>query len=170
MTIDAIEIRPADEGDLSAFATDPDFGLLPERLDRRAAEKGELLVAREGGVPVGHVYIWDERADEPELRKHLGDTPLIMNLWVQEDRRRRGVGSKLMTKAEDWARERGHLLVALGVLPDNDAAIKLYLGRGYREWEHGEVKTHHDHYIDGDHFETSEICVIFVKKLMPDSS
>jgi ribosomal protein S18 acetylase RimI-like enzyme len=180
-----VEIRPANENDLFAFAGDPDtFGLLSDRLRRRAEKgplrvenaegqpgdllvsKGELLVAFADGEVVGHVYIWDEPADEQVLRELCPHTPLIMNLWVRVDRRRHGVGSLLMDEAEEWLRRRGHHSVALGVDTDNKVAMKLYLGRDYDPWPHADIKTHRDHFrADGSSFVTWEACAIFLKDL-----
>jgi ribosomal protein S18 acetylase RimI-like enzyme len=182
-----VEIRPANENDLFAFAGDPDTsGLLSDRLRRRAEKrplrlrnaigrrsvalvsKGELLVAFADGEVVGHVYIWDQPADERVLRRRCRNTPLIMNLWVRPDCRRDGIGSLLMDDAENWLRRRGHRSVALGVDPDNTVAIKLYRGRGYTGMRHAHIRTHRDHFRkDGSSFRTWETCAILRKELRP---
>ena len=46
--------------------------------------------------------------------------------------RGRGAGTALLTRAEETARAQGKRTMALGVLGDNDGAIRLYECFGYR--------------------------------------
>jgi len=43
----------------------------------------------------------------------------------------RGIGSQLLQKAEEWARERGDAWISLSVFPQNSRAVSLYERRGF---------------------------------------
>ncbi|MDQ7903855.1 GNAT family N-acetyltransferase [Phytohabitans sp. ZYX-F-186] len=142
------------------------LGLLSDRLARRDAGKGELLVAWHEGEPAGHVYLWLEPAEEPELRERLPGVPLIMNLWVRDDLRNRGIGTALTARAERWLRARGHLRVALGVAPDNRHATRLYLRLDYEPWPYADLKTFREEYgPNGRVTRYPELCAVLVKDL-----
>ncbi|GIF18291.1 hypothetical protein Ate02nite_10210 [Paractinoplanes tereljensis] len=114
---------------------------------------------------IGHIYLWEEPADEKALRANLRGVPLIMNLWVDPEYRRQGIGTILMEASERRLRLRGHRRVALGVDTENKEAVRLYQDLAYIRWEHGEIETHRDHFLPTGHFVTTETCAIFVKCL-----
>ncbi len=58
--------------------------------------------------------------------------PYIFLLYVHPDYRLQGIGTALMQKAEDWARERGDRQVGLQVFVQNQAALRLYEKLGYQ--------------------------------------
>lgn len=166
-TID-LEVRRASARDIYALATDTETkGLLTERLRRTATgRRGELLIACRQERPIGHIYLWEEPADEPEIRERLPSAPLIMNLWVQPDLRRRGIGTHLMHIAENRLWNRGHRTVALGVDTENKDAVRLYQNLDYSRWAHPDIETHRDHFLpDGQHLVTRETCTVYVKRL-----
>jgi GNAT superfamily N-acetyltransferase len=109
------------------------------RLRMQRRRHGILLVAWQGSVPVGTVYLWLAPAEEKELRRELPDVPILNRLSVTETQRRRGIGTRLIEEAERVLRERGHKRVALGVGPGNRLARRLYERLGYRDWGHGEI-------------------------------
>jgi GNAT superfamily N-acetyltransferase len=165
---DDVVVGPADAAELAALAGADvsHLGLLEERWERVTAGNGALLVAEVGGAAVGHVYLWWEDADERELREHLPGVPLIMNLWVRRDQRKRGVGTALIRSAEWMLRRRGHRRVALGVDVGNTVALKFYLGRGYYGWPHEDIKTHRDEFgEEGKGEPTWEVCAVLMKEL-----
>jgi GNAT superfamily N-acetyltransferase len=164
---DDVHTRPASASDLRALAGGMSrLRLLRDRLKRRDAGGGELLVAVRGRIPVGHIYVWTDPAEEPELREHLSGVPLIMNLWVHEDHRRRGVGRRLVDAAEAWLYERGYLQVALGVEPGNTDATRLYLALDYDPWPHPDVKTEREEFLaNGDRVRIPETCAVLVKNI-----
>jgi GNAT superfamily N-acetyltransferase len=135
-------------------------------MQRQQRGVGQLLLAEIGGRPVGHIYIWREPADEEQLRACLPDVPLLMNLWVHKDFRRRGIGTRLVEAAEHRLLEAGHGQVALGVEPDNNPAVGLYIKALYDPWPHEDLKTHYDAFnADGTHEVRWEICAVLVKDL-----
>lgn len=59
----------------------------------------------------------------------------IITIDILEGYRRRGVGSELMSVAENWARKAKLELMYLETAEDNLSAQKFYEGRGYRKVE-----------------------------------
>jgi ribosomal protein S18 acetylase RimI-like enzyme len=55
----------------------------------------------------------------------------LFQLWVAPEARGRGAASALVDEAINWARSIGAHLVQLGVVVDNQAAIQLYLRKGF---------------------------------------
>ncbi|WP_327006936.1 GNAT family N-acetyltransferase [Dactylosporangium sp. NBC_01737] len=142
-----MKIDLATEADLPALVADmPQQELLAERLLRQSRGDGQLLVARVNRRPIGMVYLWREPADEPEIREHLPEVPLIMHFEVLKEYRGNGIGTRLLQDAEQRLRDAGHSRVALGVNPKNQDAIRLYVRHGYRQWPHGDVTTDSDEY------------------------
>lgn len=142
-----MRIDLATEADLPALvAAMPQRELIAERLSRQVRGDGQLLVVRDNGRPIGMVYLWWEPADEPEIREHLPEVPLLMHFEVLKEYRGHGIGTRLLSAAERRLRDAGHDRVALGVHPDNHDAIRLYLRTGYRQWPHGLVTTDGDKY------------------------
>ena len=69
------------------------------------------------------------------LLLHEGAKPGVFTvdaLAARSSFRGRGVGTTLLERAEELARSQGKATMALGVLGDNDGAIRLYERRGYR--------------------------------------
>ncbi|MEV5894539.1 GNAT family N-acetyltransferase [Nonomuraea fuscirosea] len=140
-----------------------------ERLDRQLHGSGILLVAWKHGEPLGDVYLWLERAEEPELTTHLPDAALLTHLEVLPAHRNEGIGSELMGVAEERLFSMGYKRVALGVGLDNRDAQRLYERRGYDEWPHGYVTTTRVEYQpDGRRELSAEMCRIMVKQLGSD--
>jgi ribosomal protein S18 acetylase RimI-like enzyme len=87
-----------------------------------------LLVARDGGAPVGFVRFDVERGPLAQDRSR----GVVRDLYVVPDRRDEGVGTRLLDAAEEALRDRGVSVVAVEALARNDAAIRFYEARGYR--------------------------------------
>ncbi|HEX4637494.1 MAG TPA: GNAT family N-acetyltransferase [Rhizomicrobium sp.] len=151
MTISASKIREArlsaDEPAILSFITglqdheaafepdrrrDPNFAIEHWRdLQHRCAEKhGIMLIAEDGGAPVGWAFVHDDKAElfvvEPE-RSH----GFLAELFLTPQARGKGLGRALIEGCEAWARERGHRLLTVGVLAKNPTAIRAYEGAGY---------------------------------------
>ncbi|MGB3656288.1 MAG: GNAT family N-acetyltransferase [Rivularia sp. (in: cyanobacteria)] len=56
----------------------------------------------------------------------------IFLLYVTPKHRRKGIGTALMQYAENWAKERGDIQIALQVFQTNTPAINLYNQLGYQ--------------------------------------
>lgn len=160
-------VREATRADLPALVRSlgrRDF--FAELLDRQEAGKGRLLVAWLSGVPVGHVYLRLERADELELQERLPKTPLLQHLEVRPGHRNRRIGSALIKAAEQHLEKLDHQRVALAVALDNHGAARLYRRHGYREWSHPPITTSYQEvHQDGSTGHREELCQILVKNL-----
>ncbi|GIU98653.1 MAG: hypothetical protein KatS3mg014_0269 [Actinomycetota bacterium] len=138
-----VEVRPARPADAEGFlgvyreAVAEERYLRSERVLRTVREARRLLrhpvtderacfVAVEGGRVVGWIQV--VREPHPVVR-HLA----TFGMAVARDRRRRGVGSALLSEALRWARDRGVSKVELSVYPDNRAALALYRRFGFVE-------------------------------------
>jgi len=95
-----------------------------------------LPLARLGG-PQTYFVAWDD--SEPVAhgcvawtRTTLG-VPEVQDVFVREDRRRRGIGEELMRGIERVVGERGHERVSISYGIENTAARKLYEKLGYRD-------------------------------------
>ena len=104
---------------------------LGERLRRWWERQGGLRaawLAMEGLRPVGMVTL-----AVFERMPHQGAPDArwayLANLWVEPDRRRRGVGSTLVTAAVDWARAQGMERI---VLNPSEMSRPLYEALGFR--------------------------------------
>src|SRR5438067_7797410 len=117
-----VVIRHATTADVSALTElRPPRGLHSDRID--AATK-DYIVAEVDGKPAGFGVIYFhgdpmwERADQ---------VPLVMDLWVAPNLRRRGIGSRMIQALEESARERGFPCVYIQVQVDkNPKAVELY--------------------------------------------
>jgi [ribosomal protein S18]-alanine N-acetyltransferase len=88
--------------------------------DLLATGEGTLLLAEDGGEPVGLAVMVGR--DAPEL-----------GMLVAPDRRERGIGSALVEQCLAWARATGSSRVVLHVFPHNLAARALYRKHGFGE-------------------------------------
>ena len=74
---------------------------------------------------------------EVDLRSHAdGCNPrrpvgYLEGWYVAEDQRRRGIGGKLLAKAEEWARSHKCVEMASDALIDNEVSQRAHEARGY---------------------------------------
>jgi len=170
-----VTIRVVTEDDLDALNAAFQAGeYFARRFVDAQADRCVLLAAWEGQAPVAHGYLWE--AAEPEssqhlsalepVRTHLGGVPLLQNLQVAADHRRRGIGRLMVAAIERAATDRGHRRIALGVDPDNLPARRLYLDLDYHDWPHGLVEVSYDGLADDGTPQTfTESSVMMVKDL-----
>jgi GNAT superfamily N-acetyltransferase len=111
---------------------DPDFAVDHWRdVQHRCAEAhGVFVIAEQEGRPVGWAFAHDTPGHlfvvEPE-RRHGS----IAELFVVPEARGAGHGRALIQGCEEWAKQRGHKLLTLGVLAGNRCALRSYEGAGY---------------------------------------
>jgi len=86
-------------------------------------EKCRFFIAEENGEIVGfgrvHFYGWNRSA-------------YVINLLVDADYRRRGIGSLLLKTMEDFARENGARVILFDTAIDNIPALNLYFKNGFK--------------------------------------
>ena len=93
----------------------------------RSAVAGELLVARREGEIVGFLTFTVESGTyEQDATRGL-----VQNIYVVADARAEGIGSELLTEAEERMAAAGVDSIALEVMADNDAARRFYRRHGY---------------------------------------
>jgi len=112
-------VRPLARGELPVVRAALPRGptIHEDRFGAQERNEGIYLFAWIGDEPAGHVFLsWSGRAGYPEAR----------DVGVAEGRRRQGLGSLLMTAAEDAARERGGDSLGLAVALDNTDARSFY--------------------------------------------
>lgn len=82
-----------------------------------------------------HVFFIEEDGSEAGmliLKPHGGSVVWIESLYVKEELRNRGIASRAIALAEKYATDRMHApAVCMDVIPQNEAAIKLYHSLGY---------------------------------------
>ena len=101
----------------------PDISYSQDELAGFIAHRGSRTwIAEETGAIVGFLIA----GRQPHQVGH------IITIDVVQPSRRRGVGSKLMDAAEEWAREEEMRFIYLETAVDNLPAQRFYAARGYR--------------------------------------
>ena len=164
INIDVRIARPENLPVLVSFFGQREY--LVDRLARQEAGLGLLLTAWVEERPVGGVYLRMEPAEEPEIRQHLPGVPLLNHLEVLEEWRGRGIGTRLVTEAEQLLSEAGKDRVALAVEVSNSDAERLYVRLGYVHWKHPPATCFTEIMAEeGRHTSYPETCFVLSKYL-----
>jgi RimJ/RimL family protein N-acetyltransferase len=136
------QAEAADAGALVALArevaAEPEGWLLATPDWRSPGEERRYLRAARGHPdaavfvaegPDGIVARLSLSRDAHPASRHVAD----VGLMVAAGHRRRGVGTALLERAIEWAREHGVRKLELHVFPHNEPAIALYERFGFRE-------------------------------------
>jgi GNAT superfamily N-acetyltransferase len=177
-TLSRVAVRPATENDLEALGVFPDRrAYFRHRLKCQGSGAGLLLIALHGGTPVGDVFLEFE-PDATEYERPAPDlvgVPLLQRLEVLPEHRNRGIGTKLLRRCERELRSRGHARMVLGVSPDNQMAIRLYLRLGYTWYPEPDLPTLTNAVIytwNADETRTAsgtEPCILMIKALTSEN-
>jgi GNAT superfamily N-acetyltransferase len=114
-------------------AVDQSVDVTRERLTGAQGFVAELegrlvgTVAVRGPKPPGEAYI----ADPPPPLYTTPGTAILAQLAVHPDCRGEGLGERLMTAAEAWARDQGFVQLALDTAEPAEALRRRYERRGY---------------------------------------
>jgi len=143
VTWSVVRLTPADwrahrDLRLEALRTDPEaFGstyaenaAFDEAQWRARLEAVTYWQAREGGMPVGMVGLWEIVTDDVLFEDAV---PLLIGMFVRPAARGRGVGEALVRTVMAEARARGHLRLLLDVRVANASARSLYARCGFVE-------------------------------------
>lgn len=109
---------------------DPAYGEDQFAYMMKEAEKGITFVAEMEGRLVGWVVVIEQ--DNPPYvieEERLGAQ--ICELYVAPEVRGQGAGQALIAACEDWARAKGHKVIKIGHLAENDRAAAVYGKAGY---------------------------------------
>ena len=95
------------------------------------SERDDLLLAREDGRVLGMALVQDK--DTPPYPAFIQRRyTYLMDLVVDPEYRRQGVGRALLGAVKDWAESRDAEFIELGVLAQNEDAIRLYESLGFK--------------------------------------
>jgi ribosomal protein S18 acetylase RimI-like enzyme len=101
-------------------------GFLASQLERKDAI---VLVADEGGAVLGYAYAGLEGNDWMSLR---GPAGVIHDLLVDPQRRREGIGRRLLDEMLNALAARGAPRVVLSTATKNETAQRLFAAAGFR--------------------------------------
>jgi ribosomal protein S18 acetylase RimI-like enzyme len=119
------------------------------------------LVAWDGDEPVGHAHIcW--------APTKLG-APEIQDVFVPEELRGRGIGTKLSRAAEQLAHERGYDRISISASMTNEGALRLYRRLGYRDAGLKPQRVAGTILIRGKPVEVDDTLIYLVKEIAVDS-
>ena len=107
-----------------------------ELRDLIKQKKAVVLAVEAGGRYVGRVTLRHDWGDETSIiEKDFPGLPQINALEIDEDYRRQGLATMLVTAAENEARRQGFSMIGLGVEISNEPTKRLYekLGYSYRQ-------------------------------------
>ncbi|MGH2627635.1 MAG: GNAT family N-acetyltransferase [Anaerolineales bacterium] len=130
----AVLIRPATEADLPALEWGGEYRHF-RRVYRAAMtdalqDRRLVLAAEVGGEVVGQLFVQLENVQlDPGGRRPTG---YLYALRVRPPFRNQGIGTALVTYAEDDLRQRRFVRAAIAVAKDNSGALRLYRRLGYR--------------------------------------
>ena len=103
-----------------------------ELRDLVKQKKAVVLAVEAGGRYVGRVTLRHDWGDETSIiEKDFPGLPQINALEINENYRRQGLATMLVTAAEDEARRQGFSMIGLGVEISNEPAKRLYEKLGY---------------------------------------
>ncbi len=89
-----------------------------------------LFVAHEGDTALGFTQLYPSFSSVSLARVFV-----LNDLFVREQARRKGVASKLMSAAADYAKSLGAVRLMLSTATDNEAAQALYRSAGWKRDE-----------------------------------
>jgi GNAT superfamily N-acetyltransferase len=121
------------------------------RDDLAAAPRAQLLIWREDGQHMGHVW----------LEPGEGGAWYLGLLTMRPDLQDRKLGRRLLTAAEDYARARGAIRIALTVVNVRDTLIAWYERRGYVRTGETKPWPYHDPRIGRP---KQEVCFVVLER------
>ena len=89
-----------------------------------------LFIAHEGNTPIGFAQLYPSFSSVS-----LARTFVLNDLFVHEHARRKGVGSRLMSAAVEFASALGAVRVSLSTATSNESAQALYQSAGWKRDE-----------------------------------
>lgn len=111
-----------------------------ERLRSQDAGESSYWIAILNDMPIGHVMVRWSGFRFGALPHRFSGIPVLLKLRVWPSKYwGRGIGSALVTYAENAAAKRGYPGIGLGVEIDNERAVHLYERLGYIDWGGGSL-------------------------------
>ena len=135
-----VPIQPGDIDLLCQRMGDNDDADHRSYADMQSRDEGVYLIAWDEDVPVAHVFIrWTENTEVPRIvdrypqAAQFADCPEFVEVYVVPERRSQGIGTQLLRRALQLARERGASQATICVDTDNPRARSLYERLGFVE-------------------------------------
>jgi len=97
------------------------------------------------------------------------DVPEIQDVFVPEELRGRGIGTRLARAAEELARARGHAAISIGTSVANEGALRLYRRLGFRDADLPPQPVKGTIVIRGKPVDIDDTLLYLVKSLSVDS-
>lgn len=117
-----------DISEIISLKRDERYPKYQKRVEETIRGKGEYLILEEEGEIVGQVFL------KYYGTARLPDCPNIEDLFVREDKRGQGLGTKLLKKCQERSKEKGFKKISLSVNPSlNPRARSLYQRMGFKE-------------------------------------
>jgi GNAT superfamily N-acetyltransferase len=157
------DVPPADGGGIDVFElTDAELPQVDAKLPLSRLDSAQTyLIAWEDGEPVGQAHVaWESTT--------LG-IPEIQDVFVPEELRGRGIGSKLAQAAEALARARGYAAISIGTSVANEGALRLYRRLGFRDADLPPQPVKGTILIRGKPVDIDDTLLYLVKSLAVDS-
>lgn len=132
-------LRPLYDGQLRYMAAcqPREYRAIPQNTAfiQGEIENGVVLLAEKDGAVMGFVSVFMEDTGEKAHRvaQRYGT---LENIYVQEEYRRKGVGTALFQSAWDWAKAGGAASMHLMTLAENTRAKTFYESMGMRFLQH----------------------------------
>ncbi|MBE1556808.1 GNAT family N-acetyltransferase [Sporosarcina limicola] len=114
-----------------------------KRIESMKEEKSStILIAEDNGIVVGYLVVI---GGNPNRAKHS----VYLVIGIEENYRGKGIGAKLFTKLDEWARDQYIHRLELTVMVHNKAATALYEKMGFEI----EGTKRHSLFIDGKYID-----------------
>jgi len=120
--------------DLDYLTDDISVSKLFEDIQKGKENGGEIFVAETEGKIVGFISLNIVNKNDELITKRV-DTVYISDMVVLPEYRNRGIGKKLLDKAEEFTKERKIKYIKLIVFADNEVVKKLYEEKGFSSYE-----------------------------------
>jgi len=160
-----VVVRDATFSDVDSLTNlRPPRGLHADRVRDRSSSDVRYVVAEVNGRPAAFGVIHfegDPMWERPER------VPLVMDLYVAPNLRRKGIGSRLLKALEQSARERGFSCVYLQVEADrNPKAVELYQKLGYQPLQAKPYRNPYHTVDDAGNVHEAEELIVDMRKLL----
>jgi ribosomal protein S18 acetylase RimI-like enzyme len=158
-----VDLPAANGGSIDVFElTDAELPQVDAKLPlSRLDYLQTYLIAWEEGEPVGQAHVaWEGTT--------LG-VPEIQDVFVPEELRGRGIGTRLSRAAEELAQARGYTEISISASLSNDGALRLYRRLGFHEADLPPQHVKGTILIRGKPLHVDDTLLYLVKSLAVDS-
>jgi GNAT superfamily N-acetyltransferase len=166
---DGINIRPMSESDIAMIAIDhcPPWSTVQETKERwsKYYHEQQENIRTVGVIEQGQEILGYGSLFLKSSYPHFSNVPEINDVWIYEEYRSRGLGTKLINWLEELAKKKGYkeIGIGFGLYADYGAAQKLYFRLGYAPDGHG-VTYKYQPTIPGESYPLDDELILWLKK------